>query len=53
VYSSIEMMMPAFVSGTAPTATSDQIIFVLGDFRGDVWLMELEPDQHKPAANSE
>ena len=53
VYSSIEMMMPAFLSGTAPIATSDQIIFVLGDFRGDVWLMELEPDQHKPAANSD
>ena len=42
VYSSNEMVMPAFVSGTAPIATSDQIIFVLGDFRGDVWMMELE-----------
>jgi Tol biopolymer transport system component len=53
VYSSLEMMMPAFLSGTAPIATSEQIIFVLGDFRGDVWLMELEPDQQKTAANSE
>jgi hypothetical protein len=26
---------------TAPTATPDQIILVLGDFRGDVWLMDL------------
>jgi Tol biopolymer transport system component len=52
VYSSIEMMMPAFLSGTAPIATSDQIIFVLGDFRGDVWLMELETDERRAAANS-
>ena len=22
-------------------ATTDQIIFVLGDFRGDVWMMDL------------
>ena len=42
VYASTEMMMPAFLSGTAPIATSDRIIFVLGDFRGDVWLMELD-----------
>jgi Tol biopolymer transport system component len=42
VHTSIEMMMPAFLSGTAPIATSDQIIFVLGDFRGDIWLIELE-----------
>jgi Tol biopolymer transport system component len=43
VYASIEMMMPAFLSGTAPIATSDQMMLVLGDFRGDVWMMELEP----------
>jgi hypothetical protein len=43
VHASSEMVMPAFVSGTAPIATSDQIIFVLGDFRGDVWTMDLEP----------
>ena len=45
VYASTEMLMPAYLSGTAPIATPDQIILVLGDFRGDVWLMELEPDQ--------
>jgi hypothetical protein len=27
----------------APIATPDQIVLVLGDFRGDVWLMELDP----------
>jgi hypothetical protein len=35
------MLMPAYLPGTAPIATPDQIIFVLGDFRGDVWLMDL------------
>ena len=43
VYASTEMLMPAYLSGTAPIATPDQIILVLGDFRGDVWLMDLEP----------
>jgi WD40-like Beta Propeller Repeat len=42
VYASTEMLMPAYLPGTAPIATPDQIILVLGDFRGDVWLMELE-----------
>jgi hypothetical protein len=41
VYASNEMLMPAYLPGTAPIATPDQIILVLGDFRGDVWLMEL------------
>jgi Tol biopolymer transport system component len=41
VYQSSEMLMPAYLPGTAPIATPDQIIFVLGDFRGDVWLMDL------------
>jgi Tol biopolymer transport system component len=42
VYRSTEMLMPAYLAGTAPIATPDQIILVLGDFRGDVWLMDLE-----------
>ena len=41
VYASSEMVMPAFLSGTAPVATSDRIVLVLGDFRGDVWMMDL------------
>jgi hypothetical protein len=41
VYTLTEMLMPAYLPGTAPIATSDQIILVLGDFRGDVWLMDL------------
>jgi Tol biopolymer transport system component len=41
VYASVEMMMPAYLPGTAPIATRDQIILVLGDFTGDIWLMDL------------
>jgi Tol biopolymer transport system component len=41
VYALSEMLMPAYLPGTAPIATPDRIILVLGDFRGDVWLMDL------------
>ena len=41
VYASIEMMMPAYLPGTAPIATPDHIILVLGDFTGDIWLTDL------------
>ncbi len=41
VYASSEMLMPAYLPGTAPIATPDQIILVLGDFRGDIWVMDL------------
>jgi Tol biopolymer transport system component len=41
VYASIEMTMPAYLPGTSPIATPDQIILVLGDFTGDIWLMDL------------
>jgi Tol biopolymer transport system component len=41
VYASTEMLMPAYLPGTAAIATPDQIILVLGDFRGDVWLRDL------------
>ena len=41
VYVLSELLMPAYLPGTAPVATPDQIILVLGDFRGDVWLMDL------------
>ncbi len=36
-----EMMVPAMVTGTAPIVAPDQIIFVLGDFRGDVWIRDI------------
>ena len=41
VYASTEMLMPAYLPGTAPIATPDQIMLVLGDFRGDIWMMDL------------
>jgi Tol biopolymer transport system component len=47
VFASNDMMMPAYLPGTAPIATPDQIILVLGDFRGDVWLMDLAARQSK------
>jgi Tol biopolymer transport system component len=43
VYSSTEMLMPAYLPGTAPIATPEEIVLVLGDFRGDVWLMDQPP----------
>jgi Tol biopolymer transport system component len=47
VYALTDMMMPAYLQGTAPIATPDQIILVLGDFRGDLWLMDLDSDSKK------
>jgi hypothetical protein len=41
VYAAAEMAMPAYLPGTAPIATPDQILLVLGDYRGDIWLMDL------------
>jgi Tol biopolymer transport system component len=43
VFASNDMLMPAYLPGTAPIATPDQIILVLGDFRGDIWMMDLDP----------
>jgi len=43
VFASNDMLMPAYLPGTAPIATPDQIILVLGEFRGDVWVMDLDP----------
>ena len=35
-----EAVVPAFMNGTGPVAAPDQIVFILGDFRGDVWLCD-------------
>lgn len=35
-----EVVVPAFMNGAAPVTAPDQIVFVLGDFRGDVWLRD-------------
>ena len=36
-----EMIVPAMMTGTVPVVAPDQIIFVLGDFRGDVWIRDI------------
>lgn len=36
-----EMVVPASISGSAPVATLDRMILVLGDFRGDVWTIDV------------
>ena len=38
-----EMIVPTMMTGITPIATADQIILVLGDFRGDIWMMDLDP----------
>ena len=43
-----EMVVPASMAGTAPVATHDRIVFVLGDFRGAVWMMDLESTGQHP-----
>jgi Tol biopolymer transport system component len=51
VFASNDMLMPAYLPGTAPIATPDQIILVLGDFRGDIWMMDLGPHSNKAAGS--
>jgi Tol biopolymer transport system component len=36
-----EMIVPAMMTGTVPVVAPDQIVFVLGDFRGDVWIRDI------------
>jgi Tol biopolymer transport system component len=40
-FASSEMVVPAGLAGMAPVATDNQIVMVLGDFRGDVWVVGL------------
>jgi Tol biopolymer transport system component len=35
-----DMLVPTLTAGTAPIVAPDQIILVLGDFRGDIWIMD-------------
>jgi Tol biopolymer transport system component len=41
VLSLSEMIVPAMITAVAPIVAPDQIIFVLGEFRGDVWMMDV------------
>jgi hypothetical protein len=47
VFSSTEMVVPAMITGVAPIATAERIIFVLGDFRGDIWTLDLDPSSRR------
>jgi hypothetical protein len=42
-FTSSEMVVPTSMVGMTPVATSDRIILVMGDFRGDVWTLDLGP----------
>jgi Tol biopolymer transport system component len=37
-----EMVASTLVTGIAPIAAPDQLLLILGDFRGDIWMMDLE-----------
>ena len=37
-----ETIVPAMVSAAGPIVAGDQIVFVLGNYRGDIWMMNLE-----------
>jgi Tol biopolymer transport system component len=37
-----EMLAITLISGTAPIVAPDQIVLILGNFRGDIWMMELD-----------
>jgi hypothetical protein len=45
------MLMPAYLTGTAPLATPEQIVLVLGDFRGDIWVRDLDTVGKAAASN--
>jgi Tol biopolymer transport system component len=36
-----EMVVPTFMNGTAPLVAPDQLLLPLGDFRGDIWMMDV------------
>ena len=40
-----EMIVPAMISAAAPIIAGDQIVFLLGNYRGDIWMMNLEASE--------
>ncbi len=36
-----EMIVPAMISTAAPIVAGDQIVFLLGNYRGDIWIMDV------------
>jgi Tol biopolymer transport system component len=40
-----ETIVPAMVTAAAPIVAGDQIVFLLGNYRGDIWLMNLQASE--------
>ena len=40
-----ETIVPAMISSSAPIVAGDQIVLLLGNYRGDVWIMNLHPSE--------
>ena len=40
-----EMIVPAMISAAAPIIAGDQIVFLLGNYRGDIWMMNLQASE--------
>ena len=36
-----EMIVPAMISTAAPIVAGDEIVFLLGNYRGDIWIMDV------------
>ena len=37
-----ETIVPAMITPAAPIVAGDQIVFLLGNYRGDIWMMDLQ-----------
>ena len=37
-----EAIVPAMITFVSPIIAGDQIVFVLGNYRGDIWMLDLQ-----------
>jgi hypothetical protein len=42
VLSLSETIVPAMITAAAPIIAGDQIVFLLGNYRGDIWMLDLQ-----------
>lgn len=40
-----ETIVPAMITSAAPIVAGDQIVFLLGNYRGDIWMMSLQESE--------
>lgn len=40
-----ETIVPAMITSAAPIVAGDRIVFLLGNYRGDIWMMSLEESE--------